>query len=556
MSHTETAAEGSALKQVMVKSVALKRDLDLKQGWIWEAGGFGSVAKALKDEYTKLLVVHDQIEPKVKDATEPLRKRFQDLETAMQALEDEHITNDDTLRNKHKDKVSAQITVAKKLAEDVDAEIKQREKEAAAARAASAKKQLQDDILLIKKLASSCLDWNNMDTGGVEIAGAKELRGSITQFEGWIEREQRPFTDKQRKILQGFDTVNEAYKKAVEAEKKTKADIEVEKQEEKAKQEALEKERKAKEALLAKWKVALSDAIKAAEAWPTDPVLVDGAEIFGTGQESQGSEELKKRRELEKLIAGLSVFKEGEPKQGELDEAAKKIDDLGGWLRSKLGPVVAGRDAFVAKAVDAVEEVISKRGEPPGAEGYVKDFRNAAGVFTGLVEDIRDAYRVKHFDSAPQKTRRAQQAKSKAGEDAKFDKVGGWMGECGLGGSPRSGPNGPVFMSAASTQIGEFKTHFSQYQANAEVPPKGMASTTAEAMAALFAGSGVFCPHLTQERSPQHGSPDNARYFASGRFLPGNTPLEQQDALESKMAAELKRMLGVFKARIGDILKP
>jgi len=525
MSDAQTATspattEGSPLRQVLVESVALKGQLDLKQGVWWEYTGFDKYARALQEEYAKLLELHGKLKPKVANAPPELQKSFEALEKEMQKLEKTRVNNDTASRNAHKDLVSAQIKVAKDLDVQLDAAAKQAAAEFERQQAASKSAKDQETI---RGYLSKMEAWDKMDTGGKEIPGARQIRGQINTYKSGVLDEGRPLSDRQK-----------AYEQAAKAEKDRRD------QAEKAKQEQLAKDKALKD-----WRDALAKAIFDATALQDDPEIKEAIQILGGGSElSRNASKLTRHAET------LGKFDPDEPEPDALQAKTKDITDLGAQMKSVAVKAVSTRDDKVAEAVAAIEKAVTE----PGEEPYMKSVRDAAAEIPGLLEEVLNAYRSKHFDTPPQAKRRDAQRATKEGEAEKFKRVGGWMAECGLGGSPRPGPNGPVFMSASTDVVEGFKTHFSQYQANAVVPADGLKSKVEDAMDALFGGAGPTCPHVTQERVAQRGSPDNARLYISGIFNPGNTPGSEQKKVRDKLQAQLDKMMDIMRARLTKVL--
>ena len=131
------------------------------------------------------------------------------------------------------------------------------------------------------------------------------------------------------------------------------------------------------------------------------------------------------------------------------------------------------------------------------------------------------------------------------------------MRESGLGGTPRTSANGPLYLRKTAA-VRDFPTHFSQYENNAALPPLRRRSSIDEAMEALFPDAdGLMGAHLTQERAPVFGSADNARlYKGNGRFTPGTIRLQDQEDVRGAMQVELTAEVDRIRTRLTDVLLP
>jgi len=310
-----------------------------------------------------------------------------------------------------------------------------------------------------------------------------------------------------------------------------------------------EEDRKAKE--LEDWKGALAAAKQQVEDWAKHAEIAEARNILAGVQPF-----IKNALALDKAIKGFPAdFDPAVPAQDRLRIALKVVTDAGKLVDAPAKAAVASREDDIDDAVASLTEAIETDKKAAGTEPRMDQLRLAAQKIPGLLDEVRQRYRDEHTETPPQLKRREAQLATQEGEIEKYDRIGGWMNALGFGGAPRTGRNGVVFMAQVSNRIGPYKTHISQFAANATIPENKLKSTVEEAMDSLFRiESNYKCPHITLEIG-QKGSEDNAHYYMTQRFNGGGIAVEELADYEAKMKAEFDRVMELFRSRLAKILQ-
>jgi len=533
----------SALREVLARSVAITNQLDLKQGSWWEYTGFDKHAKALQAEYQILTGLRTEIRNLIAPIPNDLRgdtatklgklvESFGKVEAEMLKLESVQVTNTTAARNSHKDLVTAQIMIAQPLKDEIRNGIKAAVEET---EASNALKNDQTKVEGLKKRMEAVL---RLDVGGAKVTSPGKLNGAINQCVDRVTNMKKPLTQSQHESLSGFDKFETEYKDAAAKEtERRRQELEA------------EVNRKQREKELKDWAATLKAGMTEIDNWRTNAEIAEARTILHPLQPFT-----KNVQALDRAVEACPKFNPGAPDPAGLKEAVGKVTLAGTPLLVAAHAAVTSRDTDINDAVAAITLVVAKF--PPGTEPYEKDLKTAVAKIPGLIEVVRARYRSANHNTPPQQQRRANRLKTLQGEVDKYSRIGGWLNLCGLSGTARTGPNGPVFMSTATSRINGYTTHISQFQANADLPPDGLNSSLDAAMNALFGQTGpVTGPHITLEWADDFGSPDNARlYYHSGQFRPGAIPVDEQASFEAKMSAELSHAMSVFRQRIAQVL--
>jgi hypothetical protein len=526
----------SALRAVLARSVAITKQLDLKQGSWWEYTGFDKYARALQAEYQILVGLRTDIRDLLAPIPDDLRgdtatklgklvETFGEVEAEMIKLEAVQVTNTTAARNKHKDLVTAQIKIAKPLKDQIRDAVKTAVEETTASNVDDALKKDQATVKDLKARMDAVL---LLDLGGAVVTPPGKLNGAIRQCLDRVTNMKTPLTPSQHDSLSDFDRFETEYKNAA----------------------AKETARKQREKDLRDWAAALKAGMAEIDNWRTNAEIAEARTILHTLQPFT-----KNVQALDRAIKAFPTFDPGTPDPNGLKEAVGKVTLAGTPLVNPSHAAVTSRDTDINNAVAAITLVVTNK-SPPGTEPYEKDLKTAVAKIPGLIEVVRARYRSANHGTPPQQQRRASRLKTLQGEVDKYTRIGGWLNVCGLSGTARTGPNGPVFMSIATNRINGYTTHISQFQANAMLPPDGLNSSLDDAMNALFGQTGpVTGPHITLEWADDFGSLDNARlYYHSGQFRPGAVPVDEQASFQAKMLAELNHAMSVFRQRIAEVL--
>jgi len=531
----------SALREVLGRSVAITNQLDLKQGSWWEYTGFDKYAKALQAEYQSLVGLRTEIRNLLAPVPDDLRgdtatdlgklvETFGKVEAAMLGLEAVRVANTTAARNSHKDLVTAQIKIAKPLKDQIRDAVKTAVEETDASNLDDALKKDQAKVKDLKERMEAVL---LLDLGGAAVTPLGKLNGAIRQCLERVTNMKKPLTPSQRDSLSGFDTFETEYKNAAANETERKR-LELE----------AEVRRKQREKELKDWAAALKAGMTEVDNWRNNAEIAEARTILHTLQPFT-----KNVQALDRAIKAFPTFDPGTPDPDGLKDAVAKVTLAGTPLVGPAHAAVTSRDTDINDAVAAITPVVAKK-FPPGTEPYEKDLKTAVAKIPGLIEVVRARYRSTNHGTPPQQQRRTARLQTLQGEVDKYTRIGGWLNACGLSGTARTGPNGPVFMSIATSRINGYTTHISQFQANAVLPPDGLNSSHDDAMNALFGQTGpVTGPHITLEWVDDFGSPDNARLYHHGAI-----PVDERASFQAKMLAELNHAMSVFRQRVAEIL--
>jgi len=526
----------SALREVLARSAAITNQLDLKQGSWWEYTGFDKYAKALQAEYQTLVGLRTDIRKLLAPIPDDLRgntatelgklvETFGKVEAAMLKLEAVQVANETAARNRHKELVTAQIKIAQPLKDQIRDAVNTAVAETDASNLDDALKKDQTTVKDLKERMDAVL---LLELGGADVTPPGKLNGAIRQCFDRVNTMKKPLTPSQRDSLSDFARFETEYKNAA----------------------AKETARKQREKELKDWAVALKAATTEVDNWRNNAEIAEARTILHTLQPFT-----KNVQALDRAIQAFPTFDPGKPDPDGLKDAVAKVTLAGTPLVDPAHAAVASRDTDINDAVAAVTHVVAEK-SPAGTEPYEKDLKTAVAKIPGLIEVVRARYRSANHGTLPQQKRRTARLKTLQGEVDKYTRIGGWLNACGLSGTARTGPNGPVFMSLATSRINGYTTHISQFQANAALPTDGLNSSLDAAMNALFGQTGpVTGPHITLEWADDFGSPDNARlYYHSGQFRPGAIPIDERASFQAKMLAELNHAMSVFRQRLTEVL--
>jgi hypothetical protein len=431
--------------------------------------------------------------------------------------------------------------------------------------------QHQKDVALVDKRLQDLAALRNADIGNRTPPKMDGFEKTLLDFKRSLQETGKPLSTGQRdnsieksfkEIKDRVDTlaaeVQAERQQQTEAEDKRKKELAEQLQAKQiadakvlaAKKLADEEQRKRDD-----WRIALLDAKAKADAWrkarDEDNPVKRGIAIDPDAFKAL----LKTLQSAISDINGLVVSTVGDPVA--LQQTVASLEKAGAEIERRANDLSASVPAQLALAVDTLTATVNKRNVPLGSKPKVAEARDAAtqhGI-PGLHESVIEAYNLKHAGTPPQIELQEKRRQSLKGEADKWLRVGPWMHEVGMGGAPITGPNGPVYMMQ-TRRINGTPSHFSQFDANAEVPPKGLKSTVDEAMKALFADAvGRFGPHLTLELSPKYGSPDNARLFkGSGAFASGTIPVSNET--QKAMQTELDNTVAQIRMRLSLLLGP
>jgi hypothetical protein len=555
------ATKGSALLQVLKRSLAVK--VGLSETYVW---GEAPETQSLRAAYATLVQVHAEIGGLIQDDWAELLPRFETLTKLMQGWEskDKEVANNPEARGKREAEIIEQTKTARELLQSVKGE-PERLRKASQTQA----KQYQDDVDLVANRLKDLRELRNKDIGDRTPPKMDGFEKVLLDFERTLQQTGKPLSIGQRdnSIEKAFKDIKDRIDTLV-AEVKAEREL-LTKAEDKRKKD-LDEQLKAKQLADAKqlaakqladeeqrkrddWRIALLDAQGKAEAWrkardddnPVKRGIAIDAEAF--------KPLLKTLQTAISEIRGLVVGKVGDLVA--LQQSVASLDKAGEAIERKANDLGASVPANLVLAVDTLTDTVLKRGEPLGTKPMVAEAKKAAALhgIPGLHDQVIEAYSLRHAGTPPQIKLQDQRRSALQGEADKWLRIGPWMHEVGMGGAPMTGPNGPVYM-VQTRRIDGKPSHFSQFDANAEVPPKGLKSTVDEAMKALFADAvGRFGPHLTLELSPKYGSPDNARLFkGSGAFASGAIPVS--DETVKAMQKELDNTVAQIRMRLTMLL--
>lgn len=262
---------------------------------------------------------------------------------------------------------------------------------------------------------------------------------------------------------------------------------------------------------------------------------------------------------LDAAVKALKLLKEsGVGTREALSESLELVKTRAGEIRLQAAGRNAEEPAKITQALADLNLLMAGRGAAAGTRPRKKDLKDVVeplGI-PGRVNEVEEAYEVHHWDTAPQAALRRERLKSLEGETARWDSVATWMREAGLGGTPRTSPKGPLFIRRLGS-IRAFPSHFSQYLSNAALPKDRRRTPIDKVMESLFpnavAGKG---PHITQERSPDFGAPENARYFKGGKFRPGSAPLDERGPLQAALSETMNTQIAQIQSNLETVLLP
>jgi len=548
--------------RVLNRSLAMK--VSMAESWTWK----DEDGQKLDKEFERLKEIHGQIGKLIQDDWEGLLARYTKLTALMETWtsEENAVANDTAARKARLGEIAKAIGDAAELLGNVQAEPQRLQEEAEVAAKASQKKQLKADGALVNKRLKELSALRGLPVGGKTPPDTSGFDGLLNGFKETIAKG-TPLTSDQRNNTLGtkFDAMKAKYEKVAEewatAEKERLAAEKAE-QQKKEREQAKMQATKRSEELAAKqslWEKEVAAAGLKAKEW--EDSLNDEEGPIKRAIVTAGDLLKDDRTKLQGAIKIVKAFTiKSEPDSEKLKAAVVDLEKFASDITKKAQSINAKEAENIALAVDDVAVAVTGRGLPEGTEPRVADVKKAATgrQVPGRHEDVQAGYAFKYRDTEPQKTLQKARAKTRAGEADKWNQVGVWMNELGFGGNARPSSNGPVFLSRCTAAIGGFATHVSQFQANAALPASGLKSSVDEAMDALFADAvGNKGPHITLERSPAFGSPDNARLFkGSGKFHPGNLSAAEQDDVKNKMRSALDSEMARIRTRLQMFLQP